>query len=44
MDRDTWKQILMLTVAAPYVYALSDDQTNSYFKLGFKVSGGRNSY
>ena len=40
MDRETWKQILMLTVAAPYVYALSDDQTNSYFKLGLKLVAG----
>lgn len=40
MNRETWKQLLMLFVAAPYLYALSDDQKNSYFRLGLKLIAG----
>ncbi len=40
MDRETWKQILMLAVLAPYVYTLSDEEKNSYFKLGLKLVAG----
>ena len=40
MNRETWFQILQIAVLAPYVYTLSDEETNSYFRLGLKLIAG----
>jgi len=40
MNRETWFRILQVAVVAPFIYTLSDEEKNSYFKLGLKLVAG----
>jgi len=40
MNRETWFRILQLAVVAPFLYTMSEQQKNAYFKLGLKLVAG----
>ena len=40
MNRETWFRILQVAVVAPFLYSMSDDQKNAYFRLGLKLVAG----
>ena len=40
MNRELWNNILQLAVAAPFLYVVSEQQDNAYFKLGLKLIAG----
>lgn len=40
MNKDTWFRILQVAVVVPFIYTLSEDQKNVYFKLGLKLVAG----
>jgi hypothetical protein len=37
MNRETWFRILQIAVIAPFLYTMSEQQKNAYFKLGLKL-------
>lgn len=40
MNRETWFRILQIAVVAPFLYTISEQQKNAYFKLGLKLVAG----
>ena len=40
MNRDLWTRLLMVGVAAPYLYKLSKKEQNDYFNVGLKMLAG----
>lgn len=40
MNRDIWFRILQVAVIAPFLYTISEQQKNAYFKLGLKLVAG----
>jgi hypothetical protein len=40
MNRETWFRILQVAVVAPFLYTMSEQQKNAYFKLGLKLVAG----
>ena len=40
MNRETWFRILQIAVVAPFIYSISEQQKNAYFKLGLKLVAG----
>ena len=40
MNRDIWFRILQVAVVAPFLYTISEQQKNAYFKLGLKLVAG----
>ncbi len=40
MNRALWFRILQVAVAAPYIYSISEQQKNPYFRLGLKLVAG----
>ncbi len=37
MNRETWFRLLQIAVIAPFLYTMSEQQKNAYFKLGLKL-------
>ncbi len=37
MNREIWFRILQVAVIAPFLYTISEQQKNAYFKLGLKL-------
>lgn len=40
MNREIWFRILQVAVIAPFLYTVSEQQKNAYFKLGLKLVAG----
>ena len=40
MNREIWFRILQVAVVAPFIYSMSEQQKNAYFKLGLKLVAG----
>ena len=40
MNREIWFRILQVAVIAPFLYTISEQQKNAYFKLGLKLVAG----
>lgn len=40
MNKETWFRILQVAIVAPFIYTLSEEQKNAYFKLGLKLVAG----
>jgi len=40
MNRETWFRLLQIAVIAPFLYTMSEEQKNAYFKLGLKLVAG----
>ena len=40
MNRETWFRLLQIAVVAPFLYTMSEQQKNAYFKLGLKLVAG----
>ena len=40
MNRETWFRILQIAIVAPFIYTISEQQKNAYFKLGLKLVAG----
>ena len=40
MNRETWFRILQVAIVAPFLYTISEQQKNAYFKLGLKLVAG----
>jgi hypothetical protein len=40
MNQSLWFRVLQVAVAAPYIYSISEQQKNPYFRLGLKLVAG----
>ena len=40
MNREIWFRILQVAIVAPFLYTVSEQQKNAYFKLGLKLVAG----